>query len=96
MGLLGGAISDMQKSYKQNRSLGNKKKSLKERSEHFQGAKQGKKLEFGKMSKEEYAQFKKELSLKKKKDQRKVLVFYSIIGLITISLVFILKSYLGF
>ena len=47
MGLLGGAASEMQKSYKQNRSLGNKKKSLKERSEHFQGVKKGKKLEFG-------------------------------------------------
>lgn len=94
--LLGGAASDMHKTYKQNKALGSKKKSLKDRTENYRDTKPGKKLEYGKMTPEEYAEFKKELALKKKKDQRKMLAFYSVIGLITVSIVLILKSYLGF
>lgn len=97
MSLLGGsAASGMQKTYRQNRDLGSQKKSLKDRSKTWEGTKPGKKLEFGKMTPEEYAQFKEELRIKKKKDQQRVLAFYSVIGLITIVLIVYLKSYLGF
>lgn len=94
--LLGGPASEMHKNYKQNKSLGSRKKSLKDRAEDYRDTKPGKKLEYGKMTSEEYAEFKKELALRKKKDQRKMLAFYSVIGFITISLIVILKSYIGF
>lgn len=94
--LLGGSASDMHKTYKQNKALGSRKKSLKDRTENYRDTKPGKKLEYGKMTSEEYAEFKKELSIRKKKDQQKMLAFYSVIGLITISIIAVLKSYLGF
>ncbi len=96
MGLLGGsASSGMHQNYKQNKNLGNRKKPLKDRIKGYETKSNGAKVHDKKMSPEAYAEFHQKLIANKKKDQRRVILAFVVIGITAVIAFSYLKSWLG-
>lgn len=80
MGLLGGsASSGMQKTYKQNNELGNRKKSLKDRTKGYE-TKNNHKFEKRELSEEQRIEHEARLKKNKRSDQIRIVIVFLIIG----------------
>ena len=82
MGLLGGAASSgMQKTYKQNNALGNRKKSLKDRTKGYD-TKSTSKFEEREMTEEQNMAHESQLKKNKSKDQIRMVILWGLIAAI--------------
>lgn len=80
MGLLGGAASSgMQKTYKQNNDLGNRKKSLKDRTKGYE-VKSNAQFEKREMSDEQQIEHEIRLKKNKRADQLRIVIVFAIIA----------------